>query len=174
MSRTSTAELYSLAVQFAQDHAFLADPDEAAGRCFWAALRFAWVADDHGHQVEVIRWRLANDPDYNDHWAVILQGNQVIDHTRAQVDGQAGIFWRTSQYPANYFAPRRYPASLLLTHFQRQQHEADGQFGPGYMASVKARLAEFDAGRYPAPPIPVHGWGLLALAFAFLAWRVLA
>lgn len=159
---------------FAQKHAFLADPDEAAGRCFWAALRFAWVADDLGHQVEVIRWRVTADLDYADHWAVILQGHHVIDHTRAQVDGQPGIFWRTSQYPENYFAPRRYPASLLLADFKRQQHEADGQLNPGYMDSVKARLANFDADRYPAPPVPVHGWGLLILAALFLAWRIFA
>lgn len=176
MNRTSTAELRGLAVQFAQEHAFLADPDEAAGLCFWAALRFAWVVDDLGHKVEIIRWRITADPDYNEHWAVILKGNLIIDHTRAQVDGQAGIFWRIAQYPENYYMPRRYPASLLLADFKRLPHEQGGHFTSAYLTSVKDRLAAFDVNRYPAPPVPVpvHGWALVALGLAFLVWRVFA
>jgi hypothetical protein len=169
-----TNELRLLAIKFAQDHPFLSIPHEAAGRCFWSAMRFAWIAADHGHQVQVIRWRISADPDFNDHWAIVLHGQQIIDHTRAQVDGQTGIFWRTADYPANYFAARRYPAALLLPDFKRQQHKSDGQFPHAYMITVKVRLNTFDAGRYPAPPIPTHGWGLLILAASLLAWRLLA
>ena len=170
----STVELRELAIEFFGAHPFLADPSEAAGRCFWSAMAFAWWAEDRGYQVEVIRWRVAGDPHFNDHWAVILAGSLVIDHTRAQVDGQTGIFWRITDYPRNYFAPRCYPASLLLANFKRQQHEADGQLPPAYMAAVTAVLAGYDAGRFPQPPVPHQVWGLIALALAFFVWRLVA
>lgn len=182
MNKNSTVErsreLRALAVEFAQDHPFLSEIEGAAGRCFWAALAFARFAENNGYSVELIRWSLTNELLFDDHWAVVMHGGRIIDHTRAQVDGLPGLFWHVSHYPSNYLAPRRYPASLFLDEFDRlfglMQKKADGQFPEGFTETVKVRRIEYDADRCPPPTVGWHGWGLLALAAIFFVWRFVA
>ena len=88
--------------------------DEAAGRCLSVSLEFALAAQRQlDVDVELVKWRVKDDPDYVDHWAVLLDSDNVVDLTRVQVDGSTKMVCRIGDYPTNYVNRRVYPASLL-------------------------------------------------------------
>ncbi len=104
-----TQRLVSLAKRFQITRA-----DEAAGHCLSLSLDFALVAKHlHDIDVDLVKWTVADDPAYVDHWAVVLHGDTVIDLTRVQVDGTTHLTAAMVDYPANFRTPRIYPASLL-------------------------------------------------------------
>ncbi len=94
---------------------------DAVGRCFAAALGLAQVARERGITVELIRWQVLGDRDFCDHWVVASDNGTVIDLTRVQVDGDAGLLHPISSYPDNYCNMRRYSALLLLPLFEQLQ-----------------------------------------------------
>jgi hypothetical protein len=122
-----------LADEFVKAHPFLARPGQANGLCLWSSLSFASYADREGFPVDLICWQRSND-DFSDHWAVI-SGDSVIDHTRAQVDGQTALYWQVDQYPAHYIKPRVYPALLFLPVFERLEAGITN-FPPAFLAHV--------------------------------------
>jgi hypothetical protein len=62
---------------------------------------------------QLVKWRVKDDPAYVDHWAVLLDADNVVDLTRVQVDGSTKLVCRIGDYPANYVNRRIYPAALL-------------------------------------------------------------
>lgn len=174
---TSTTDLRGLAIQFAQEHAFLADPDEAEGLCFWAAVTFANFASSYGHSVQLIRWEVYDSGPYSDHWAVVLNGNRLIDLTRSQVDGQTGLFWHTTSYPDGYFCARRYPAMLFLKEYRCLSFtRGQRRFPQSFLNSITVARAQFDAIHVrPTPKMQMFGMvAMAAIFYAFFAWRVFA
>lgn len=168
--------LRDLAAEVAKAHPFLSNPAQAAGLCFWSALVFAELAAHFGYPVELIRWEVYDWGPYRDHWAVVLNGNQLIDLTRSQVDGRTSLFWRTTDYPDNYFCARRYPAALFLTEYLRVKGDGWTQFPQAFMNSVLVARAKFDASRFqPTTKVQLFGMTAMAVAFyAFCAWRIFA
>ena len=87
---------------------------DAAGRCLSVSLEFALAAHRLlDADVQLVKWRVKNDPAYLDHWAVLLNDENVVDLTRVQVDGSTKLACRIGDYPANYVNRCVYPASLL-------------------------------------------------------------
>ncbi len=93
--------------------------EDAAGRCLALSLDIALLARARLKvDLELVRWQVRDDPDYIEHWAVALGDGEVLDPTRAQVDGQTTLTSALGSYPANFVAQRQYPASLLLDLYQ--------------------------------------------------------
>ena len=170
-----TDKLRQLAIEFAKSHPFLSDPDEAAGLCFWATVKFADMVSEHGYSVWLIRWQLS-EGHYVDHWAVVLSGNRLIDHTRSQVDGETDLFWHTTSYPDSYFCARRYPASLFLKDYRCLNTCGLQLFPSSFLDSARAARRQFDVQHFrPTPKMQLFGMVALAVFFyAFIAWRLFA
>ena len=112
-SSTELQYLLHVALQF-----HFTDSREAHGRCFAATLELAALAERKNIHLELVRWQVQDDHDFCDHWAVVYGRNTVIDLTRVQVDGDAGLVHSISSYPVNYRHPRFYPSEILLPQFR--------------------------------------------------------
>ncbi|MDP9045365.1 MAG: hypothetical protein M3O01_11235 [Pseudomonadota bacterium] len=106
------------------------DPAEAAGRCLALSLEMANAARTSGLEVNLVVWRVLGDT-FADHWAVAIAGSWVIDLTRVQVDGRAGVLHRIDNYPVNYRCRALYPATLwapVAAAVPRTRQGLDGHF----------------------------------------------
>lgn len=92
------------------------DSQQVRGRCLDATLLLGREALRLGvaQRVAFVRWHVRNDPDFLEHWALVLDDDRVIDATAAQVDGDPRALRRMDEYPANYVSPRRYPVEGLV------------------------------------------------------------
>ena len=92
------------------------DAESARGRCLDATVELGREALRLGvaQQVAFVRWHVLNDPDFMEHWALVLDDGRVIDPTAVQVDGDPRALRRMDEYPANYVSPRRYPVDSLV------------------------------------------------------------
>ncbi|HEY8024067.1 MAG TPA: hypothetical protein VIF60_05840 [Burkholderiaceae bacterium] len=122
----------------------IADPKEAFGRCFAATLEFAACADGHGYETQLIRWQVAHDPDFCDHWAILFHESTVLDLTRVQVDGNPDLVHKLDTYPANYHHPRRYPSAILLQNFQRLTESRLGRLPFWFMWDCGVAMVCYD------------------------------
>lgn len=117
---------------------------EAVGRCFAAALGLAQAAREHGIAVELVRWQVAGDRDFCDHWVVACGDGMVIDLTRVQVDGNTGLLHPVSSYPANYRNLRRYAACLLLPLFEQVRNNEQDRMPFAFMWQSGLALVRHD------------------------------
>jgi len=135
-----TQRLVSLARRFQITRA-----DEAAGHCLSLSLDFALVAKHlHDIDVDLVKWTVADDPAYVDHWAVILHGDTVIDLTRVQVDGATHLTAAMADYPANFRSPRIYPASLLAKPYTDSRTQDNARLSNRFLWTCGTRLLAFD------------------------------
>jgi hypothetical protein len=113
---------------------------EASGRCLVLSLQLAeQVRAASGKDVELVRWRVLDDPHFRDHWAVWLDEQTVVDPTRVQVDGLTDLAFAADSYPANYVDIHRYPAAMLLADFDAVLHDAPGDVMPRRCLQAFAR-----------------------------------
>jgi len=103
--------------QYAFAHC-LSSAHEARGVCLWASVELAAHADRLGltDQVSLLRWRLSDDPDFVEHWALKVTEDRVLDLTAVQVDGNPTPWRLLDSYPPHYGKPRQYPIPLVLPH----------------------------------------------------------
>jgi hypothetical protein len=66
------------------------------------------------------------DPDFLEHWAVVLCKDQVVDLTRLQVDGRGGVVFALHDYPSNFVRRRVYPAHLFSPAYEAQRAQLQG------------------------------------------------
>ncbi len=125
----------------------LRDADGAFGRCLSTVLEVAALAEARRIEVDLVRWRVHDDPHFADHWALRLDAGRVIDPTRVQVDGQHRLICAVDDYPPNYRRPTAYPARLLLP----LRHGLDAEVAPRIPERLlfggALRLFGFDIGR---------------------------
>ena len=86
------------------------------GLCLHASVEFGREARRLGidSRLFFVRWRVRNDLNYLEHWAVATENGRVLDLTAVQVDGDPRPLRRVEEYPVNYVRPRLYPASVVL------------------------------------------------------------
>lgn len=89
-------------------------PNQAHGQCLMTSLELAVAARDI-EGLSLLRWRVKNDPDFHEHWALRLSGDEAIDPTRVQVDGKRAVVKSIATYPATYFLAGEYPLTIFLT-----------------------------------------------------------
>jgi hypothetical protein len=119
--------------------------DEASGRCLSAALDFALAAKQgHGIDVRLVKWHVAGDPNYVEHWAVLLDPGRVIDLTRVQVDGKRQLVHAIADYPCNYLECRIYPASLLMRTYAESVAPDDTRLPDRFLWACGTSLFGFD------------------------------
>jgi hypothetical protein len=120
---------------------------EARGLCFQAALTLGQVARGMGleEQVAFVRWRVRQDVNFLEHWALVLDCGTVLDMTAVQVDGNPYPLRRVDGYPANYVRPRQYPAAIVLSVMERPELEADRHFSRRMLWRLHVRLFRHDA-----------------------------
>lgn len=123
------------------------DPREVRGRCLDATLQLGREALRLGmaQRVEFVRWHVRNDPDFLEHWALVLDGDRVIDPTGAQVDGDSRAVRRMSEYPANYVSPRRYPVEGLVPVLGADEPAHGWRFSRRQIWSLHRWLFKHDA-----------------------------
>lgn len=120
----------------------------AAGRCLSASLELALLARDRLKiEVELICWRVVDDPRFGEHWAVWLGGGRVLDLTRVQVDGSRQLVGVADEYPVNFTQPRRYPAALLLAAYEAHRHDGDRRLSLAFVRARGRALLRFDLAR---------------------------
>ena len=68
----------------------LRSPNQAHGQCLMTSLELAHSARDI-EGLTLLRWRVKKDPDFHEHWALRLSGDDAIDPTRVQVDGKRAV-----------------------------------------------------------------------------------
>jgi hypothetical protein len=135
----STGRLVRLAKQFR------VRKTEAEGRCLSASLELAEAAlQRHGMRVELVKWHVADDPSYVDHWAVLLDADNVIDLTRVQVDGTLRLVSSIDAYPESFQRRRVYPASLLLDAYVEPGASDRARLSDRFMWQCGTRLFRFD------------------------------
>jgi hypothetical protein len=101
-------------------------PAQARGFCYASTMEFSLAARQEGLHADVVVWSVRGDPDFLEHWAVLLGKDQVIDLTRQQVDGRHGVSFHIDDYPANFVRRRAYPAHLFLPGYQAQLSILEG------------------------------------------------
>ena len=103
--------------QYAWAHC-LPSAREARGLCLHASVDLAAQAHRLGlsRQVSLLRWRLKVDPDFNEHWALKVAEDVVLDLTAAQIDGKPMPRRRIASYPSHFGRPSEYPIELVLPH----------------------------------------------------------
>ena len=87
---------------------------DAQGRCLAASLELAAFAYSLGFESRLVMWRVVDDPQYHDHWAVAVQPELVLDSTHVQVDGTTDVLQILRSYPSNYMPPRMYLFSEVV------------------------------------------------------------
>jgi hypothetical protein len=100
---------------------------QAQGRCMTTALAFCHAALQENVAAEVVVWAVKGDPDFLDHWAVLLGHHRVVDLTRMQVDGRTDLSYTLEDYPANFARRRVYPAQIFMPIFEAHLRDADKQ-----------------------------------------------
>ena len=120
---------------------------ESSGLCFHAALTLGQEARRLGleEQVAFVRWRVLQDVNFLEHWALVLEGGTVLDMTAVQVDGNPHPLRRLESYPANYLRPRRYPAAVVLAAMERPVLDEDRNFSRRLLWTLHKRLFRHDA-----------------------------
>ena len=143
----------------------------ASGRCLSASLDLALVARERlKFELELVCWDVHDDPKFSEHWAVWLGGDLVLDLTRVQVDGSRQLVGSTSDYPANFMHPRRYPAALLLPAYEVHGAAADRRL-PTEFTRLRARaLLGFDLARAWREHDPAAAVAALGRALRFARW----
>jgi hypothetical protein len=154
---TELQHLLQMAMRFHFDEA-----REAHGRCFAATLELAALAERKNITVELVRWQVQEDHDFCDHWAVVYGRNTVIDLTRVQVDGNAGLVHSIASYPANYCRPRFYPSEVLLPQFRRLGELQLNRLPLWFMWESGLALTRHDI----ATAFKARRWGGLLLSLA--------
>lgn len=123
----------------------IASADEAAGRCLSVSLEFALAARRLlDADVRLVKWRVKNDPAYLDHWAVLLDDDNVVDLTRVQVDGSTKLVCRIADYPANYVNRCVYPASLLAPAYMARRAPNAARLSNTFMWTCGTTLLRHD------------------------------
>jgi hypothetical protein len=123
--------------------------EQAFGRCLELSLNLAQAAQASGIEVELVLWSVTGDRHFLDHWAVRVDGQQVIDPTRVQVDGRIALLHAAADYPPNYVRMRRYPAELLLPLYSARSVGRDGKLSQSFLWALRWRLFRYDVGRGP-------------------------
>jgi hypothetical protein len=101
-------------------------PAQAKGFCYASTMEFSLAARQEGLHADVVVWSVRDDPDFLEHWAVLLGKDQVVDLTRQQVDGRNGVSFHVDDYPANFVRRRVYPAQLFLPGYEAQLSVMEG------------------------------------------------
>jgi len=142
-SAPDVRDISVLYAEFCERHPYLADPQEAEGRCRWASLAFADLADRHGISVNLVRWRIVPASwlvreDYDEHWAIDVGRGRILDPTSAQVGGLTSPWNRLDSYPANYLMPTSVPAHVLLPVYRRwgKVEGEPGKWRPDFMRQL--------------------------------------
>ena len=86
---------------------------QAVGRCFGTSLACAAAANRKGVHVSLIRWKVLNDREYADHWAIRFSETLALDLTSAQFDVHADVVQNIETYPDNFMEPMEYPFGLF-------------------------------------------------------------
>jgi len=119
--------------------------DQAAGRCLSVSLEFALAARRQlGAEVQLVKWRVRDDPAYLDHWAVLLDNDTVVDLTHVQVDGSTKLVCRVTDYPSNYVNRCVYPAALLSAAYAARQAPHAARLSDGFLWTCGTRLLGHD------------------------------
>jgi hypothetical protein len=147
----------------AAEHQRIRSPDAAAGMCLTASVEFALAASKLV-SLQLVRWRVVQDPAYCEHWALLLNEDEVLDLTHVQVDGDDWPVHALRTYPTHYRDPRLYPCELLTELF------AQGGTAVHWhtLARARLRIHGFDIrqARWPQKPVELvrAGGGLLRYA----------
>ena len=125
----------------AADRVAIRPAEEAAGKCFLSTMEFIFTyAVANSIELQVAKWKVFDDLDFCEHWAIVISKEEVIDLTRAQVDGNTNVLHRIDSYPYNYCQMKLYPASIVM----RECQFAGGSLNAmSAMVSIKTRWAMF-------------------------------
>jgi len=93
-------------------------PAQARGRCLALSLELCRQAQAQGIETQLVVWTVVGDPEFCDHWAVMLEDRTIVDLTHIQVDGSARLTARMQDYPTHFRRPHAYPAGLLLPTYE--------------------------------------------------------
>jgi hypothetical protein len=104
-------------------------PAQAKGFCYASSMEFSLAARHEGLHANVVVWSVRGDPDFLEHWAVLLGKDQVVDLTRQQVDGRSGVSFHVDDYPSNFVRRRVYPAQLFLPGYEAKLSTLEGPRG---------------------------------------------
>jgi hypothetical protein len=124
--------------------------DEAAahGLCLHATVELGQEALRLGLVQEAcfIRWRVQDDAHFQEHWALALAGDRVLDMTAVQVDGSPRHLRLRANYPANYVRPRLYPIPVVLDVIADSAPTGgpDGRYSRRLLWRLHLRLFRYD------------------------------
>ena len=120
----------------------------AAGLCLSISMELALaVCDQCGGDVRLVRWRVVDDPQFVDHWAVEFDADRVLDLTRVQVDGSKGLICPVAGYPANYVGRAAYPVSLFADAYLAQGGSRRRRLSDKFLWTCGAGRLGFDLSR---------------------------
>ena len=151
------------------------DRESALGRCLVLSLQLAEAAQvAQCTDLQLVRWRVLDDDQFRDHWAVWLDPETVVDLTRIQVDGRCQVLGPASGYPPNYVEPRRYPARLLLQgHCSSAASAKHGVMRRRYLLALAWRMLEHDARAARAQRAGSLAWAACSEYGNFVWWLTL-
>ena len=92
----------------------------ASGRCFGSCLTLGREAEKREIPLKLIRWKVLNDKDYADHWAVRFNETFTIDLTSVQFDKSGEVLQKVSAYPQNFSSMREYPFEIFSEIYQKE------------------------------------------------------
>ncbi len=133
--------------------------EEASGQCLVSTLCVALSSHTPG-ELLLLRWEVAGDPSYREHWALRMDERTAIDATRMQVDRKRSVAVPLSAYPSNYRLAGEYRLSELLSGtqtrlaFARRRAKPPLEINFRTVASLRWRAACIDArGSRPTAPV---------------------
>lgn len=149
--------------------------DTSAGRCLAMSLELAnRVHQKTGRYLPLVRWRVKGDPQYCEHWAVLLDEAHVIDLTRMQVDGQRRLVGPTADYPPHYVQRSTYPSSLLLPGFgSSEAKDRPGRLSGRFLWQSARRILGYDLRLAVETKSPAKLINTISTAVSFAAWLLL-
>jgi len=115
---------------------------EARGTCLHASIEFARTARRLGveDRLTFVRWRVRNDQDCLEHWAVAMEGGHVLDLTAVQVDGDPRPSRRLDEYPSHYVRPLLYPTHLVIEAMASEALAAPHRYPRRHLWRLHRRL----------------------------------
>ncbi len=146
---------YQSLLKFARKNRF-SSLQESYGACFHAALQIGVRARELGleDRVRFLHWRVRNDANFREHWALSFRKRHALDVTAVQVDGDPNPLRTIDSYPLHFGTPRDYPLSLILRQVPSSLQAASGdRVAAALIWRVQRSMIVYDSRRTPMPGV---------------------
>lgn len=131
--------------KFAIDNA-LTCPETAAGLCMHVSFQLSRQAEILGlaDKIRFVRWRIKGDPQFFEHWAIMLDDKTILDMSAVQFDSSMKCIRSINDYPKHFGSPKTYSHAELAILINNIKFKPELRYSIKFLLSLHAKLILID------------------------------